>query len=52
MFSRHSRSTKSENENKYILTFQDDLTKFSEAIALPNQEAVTIAKAFVNHIIC
>jgi hypothetical protein len=39
------------NGNKYILTFQDDLSKFSEAIAIPNQEADTIAKAFISRII-
>jgi len=34
--------------NKYLLTFEDDLTKFSEVIPLPNQEATTIAKEFAN----
>lgn len=38
--------------NKYILTFQDDLTKFSGAIAIPDQEAETIAEKFVTEIIC
>lgn len=38
--------------NKYILTFQDGLTKFSKAIAIPDQEANTIAKEFVTKIIC
>ncbi|KAL0130261.1 hypothetical protein PUN28_002097 [Cardiocondyla obscurior] len=37
--------------NKYVLTFQDLLTKFSKAIALPNQEAATVAKAFATKII-
>lgn len=37
--------------NKYLLTCQDDLTKYAEAIPLPNQEADTIAKAFVKFII-
>jgi len=37
--------------NKY-LTFQDDLTKFSKAIPLPNQEATTVAKEFITKIIC
>lgn len=41
-----------ENGNKYILTFQDCLTKFSKAIPLPNQEAVTVAKEFVTKIVC
>jgi len=31
-------------ENKYLLTFQDSLTKFSKAISIPNQEANTISK--------
>jgi len=38
--------------NKYLLTFQDDLTKFSKAIPIPNQEATTVAKEFVTKIIC
>jgi len=38
--------------NKYLLTFQDDLTKFSKAIPLPNQEATTVAKEFITKIIC
>ena len=37
--------------NKYVLTFQDNLTKFSEALLVENQEASTIAKAFVVKII-
>lgn len=40
------------NNNRYILTFEDDLTKFSEAIPLPDAEAETIAEAFVTKIIC
>lgn len=42
----------SESGMKYILTCQDDLSKFSEAIPVPNQEAVTVAEALVKHIIC
>lgn len=38
--------------NKFILTFQDDLTKFSEAIPLQNAEANTIAENFTKFIIC
>ena len=38
--------------NKYILTFQDLLTKFSKAIPLEDQEANTVAKEFVTRIIC
>jgi len=35
------------NGDKYILTFQDNLTKFSKAIPLANQEVTTIAKEFI-----
>ena len=38
--------------NKYILTMQCDLTKFSIAIPLPDQEAETVANAFVHNFIC
>ena len=37
--------------NKYLLTFQDSLTKFSKAIPIPNQEANTISKQFVTKIV-
>ncbi|KMQ93548.1 enzymatic polyprotein endonuclease reverse [Lasius niger] len=37
--------------NKYLLTFQDSLTKFSKAIPIANQEANTISKEFVTKII-
>lgn len=37
--------------NKYILTMQDDLTKFTIATVLPNQEAKTIARAFAEDFI-
>lgn len=40
------------SNNKYLLTFQDDLSKYVIAIPLPNQEAATVAKAFVTKIIC
>jgi len=39
------------NGNKYLLTFQDNLTKFSKAIPIANQEANTIAKEFATKII-
>lgn len=42
----------SESGNNYILTFQDDLTKFILAIPIENQEAATIAEIFVRRIIC
>lgn len=40
------------NNNKYILTIQDDLTKFSMAIPIPDMEAKTVAENFVTRIIC
>jgi len=39
------------NGNKYLLTFQDSLTKFSKAIPIPNQEANTVSKEFVTKIV-
>lgn len=39
-----------ENGNKFILTMQDDLTKYSYAVSTPNHEAKTIAKEFLRFI--
>jgi len=39
------------NGNKYILTFQNSLTKFSKIILLANQEVVTVTKEFVIKIV-
>ncbi len=41
-----------ESGNKYILTFQDDLTKFNLNIPMKDQEAATVAEHFVKNIIC
>lgn len=38
--------------NKYVITFQDDLTKFVNAVPLTNYTSFTCAEAFVNEIIC
>ena len=38
--------------NLYILTIQDNFTKYSLAIPLPNHQASTIADAFVKKFIC
>ena len=37
--------------NKFILTFQDDFSKFMTCVAIPDAEATTVAKAFFNSII-
>ncbi|KAK3083019.1 hypothetical protein FSP39_011806 [Pinctada imbricata] len=38
--------------NKYILVLCDSFTKWTEAFAIPDQEASTITKVFVNEFIC
>lgn len=43
---------KTKRGNKYILTLQDQLTKFYMGIPLPNQTSETIAEAFVDRFIC
>ncbi|KAL7290444.1 hypothetical protein TKK_0016132 [Trichogramma kaykai] len=40
------------SNNKYILTIQCNLTKFSEAIPLPDVRAELIVTAFANEFIC
>ena len=35
--------------NKYILLIDDQFSEWYEAVALPNREAKTVAKAFVEH---
>lgn len=37
--------------SKYLLTFQDSLTKFSKALPIPNQKTATVAKKFVTKIV-
>jgi len=37
--------------NRYILTFQDDLTKFMAAIPIPMQDTETVAREFVQNIV-
>lgn len=44
--------TQTQNNNRYILTLQDDLTKFSRAFAIPNHESQTIARHFIEKFIC
>ena len=40
------------NGNKYVAVFMDYLTKWPEAFAIPDQKAETIAKLFVEQIVC
>ncbi len=40
------------NGNCYVAVFMDYLTKWPEAFAIPDQKAETIAKLFVEHVIC
>jgi transposase InsO family protein len=37
--------------NKYLLTFQDQLSKYTLAVPIPQQDASTVAKVFVEQII-
>ncbi len=38
--------------NRYIITFTDHFTKWVEAFAIPRIDALTIAKIYVEDIIC
>ena len=42
----------SDQDNKFILLICDYFTKWVEAVAIPNQEAKTIADAFVKEFVC
>jgi len=43
---------RTKNNNKYLLTCVDYLTRYPECIPLPDIRAETVAKAFVENIIC
>lgn len=43
--------TKTINGNRYALTLQCDLTKYVIAVPIPDKQAQTLAKAFVDHFI-
>ena len=43
---------KSANGNKYILVVSDYFTRWTEAFPIPNQEALTVARVFVNEYVC
>jgi IS30 family transposase len=38
--------------NRYILTIVDYFTKWVEAVAIPQKDAVTVAKALHEHVYC
>ena len=37
--------------NNYLLTFQDELSKYNLAVPIPKQNASTVAKVFIEQII-
>jgi hypothetical protein len=43
--------TESTSRNKYILTIQDSLSKFLIAVPIPQQDADTVARAFVLNVV-
>ena len=40
-----------QGNNKYILTFQDDLSKYVVAVPLGQQDAETVARAYVVNVV-
>ncbi|KAE9524514.1 hypothetical protein AGLY_015102 [Aphis glycines] len=40
------------SSNNYILTMQDDLSKYTLGVPIPNHQANTVAEAFVIHFVC
>ena len=40
------------NGNQYVVCFVDYLTKWVEAFSVPDQRADTIARLFVEHVVC
>jgi hypothetical protein len=41
-----------DQKNKFILVIGDYFTKWTHAVALPNQETGTVAQAFVEQFLC
>ena len=51
-FLDHSQIPKTERVNKYILVIGDYFTKWMEAIPIPDMEATTVSRKFVDNFIC
>ena len=43
---------RSNRGNRYLLVLSDYFTKWVEAYAIPNQEAITVARKFVEEFVC
>jgi len=43
--------TQTLENNKYLLTFQDELSKYTVAVAIEQQDAMTLARVFVQEIV-
>jgi hypothetical protein len=43
--------TQTSEDNRYLLTFQDELSKYTVAVPIPQQDARTVAKIFVEEIV-
>jgi len=41
-----------ENGNKYVVVISDYFTKWTEALPMPNMEAVTVARLLVEQVVC
>jgi hypothetical protein len=37
--------------NRYLLTFQDELSKYTVAVPIPQKDSETVAKSFVEEIV-
>ncbi|KAJ8875610.1 hypothetical protein PR048_023506 [Dryococelus australis] len=48
---RYCRRSAYNQGNKYILNFQDAFSKYPEVVCLPDQNAKTIARAFVTEVV-
>ena len=49
---RNCRNTLTLESNQYALVFIDYLTKWVEVVAISDQRAETIAKMFMEHVVC